>query len=263
MNDSPLQRFESLVERARDRDGRAPFSDGALVEHARGERELVWLNDTAALATATEAEFVVDPDHRQSGQGRAMLELLLSTRQRLLVWAHGDHAGAKALAARKGLTRERTLLHLRGAVFESDIPLVTSFTDDDIDDWLELNARAFAYHPQQGAIGRQDLESLMTQPWFNRDDLLVMRERGRMVAYTWMKVDGALGEFYIVGVDPERQKSGLGRTMMEAGFGHLAAKGIRTAHLYVDPSNVAAVRLYRSMGFYDHAVDVQYSWVAS
>lgn len=262
MSDSPLQRFEQLRATAREHDGHPPFSDGALVEFARGERELIWRGDAAALASATTAEFAVDPAHRRSGQGRAMLELLQSTRQSLLVWAHGDLPGASALAAEKGLSRERTLLHLRGAVFESDIPGVTPFDDADIDEWLDLNARAFAYHPQQGAITREDLAVLMAQPWFSRDDLLVMRERGRMVAYTWMKVDGALGEFYIVGVDPERQKSGLGRTMMEAGFGHLADKGIRSAHLYVDPSNVAAVRLYRSMGFYDHAVDVQYGWVA-
>ena len=63
-----------------------------------------------------------------------------------------------------------------------------------------------------------------------------------------------------MGVDPERQRSGLGRTVMEAAFGHLADKGIRTAHLYVERDNLPAVRLYRSMGFYDHAVDVKYRW---
>lgn len=260
MSDFPRQRFDALVARAGEADSVSPFSEATLLEFEHGERELVWLGDAVALATPTSAEFVVDPDHRGQGQGRAMLELLQSSRSRLDLWAHGDHTAAQALASAAGFERATTLLHLRAAVFESDIPGVKGFRDDDIDEWLDLNARAFAHHPEQGTMTRQKLERLMERPWFDRDDFLIMREHGRMVAFAFLKVDGALGEVYVVGVDPERQRSGLGRTVMEAAFGHLADKGIRTAHLYVERDNLPAVRLYRSMGFYDHAVDVKYRW---
>lgn len=260
MSDYPRQRFDALVARAGEADSVLPFSEATLLEFENGERELVWLEDAVALATPTAAEFVVDPAHRGLGQGRAMLELLQSTRSSLDLWAHGDHTAAQALASAAGFERHTTLLHLRAAVFESDIPGVRAFRDDDIDEWLELNARIFAQHPEQGSITREKLERIMERSWFDRDDFLIMREHGRMVAFAFLKVNGALGEFSAVGVDPERQKSGLGRTVMEAGFGHLADKGIRSAHLYVERENLAAVRLYRSMGFYDHAVDVKYRW---
>ena len=263
MSDSPRQRFDALVARAGEADSVPPFSEAALLAFEHGERDLVWLDDAVALATLTDAEFVVAPEHRGQGQGRAMLELLQSTRSSLDLWAHGDHTAAQALASATGFERTTTLLHLRGAVFESDIPGVKAFRDDDVDEWLELNARIFADFPEQGSMTRRDLERIMNRPWFTPDDFLVMREHGRMVAFAFLKVEGALGEIYVLGVDPERQKSGLVRTMVEAAFVHLADQGIRSAHVYVEGSNQAAVRLYRSMGFYDHSVDVKYRWSRS
>jgi mycothiol synthase len=46
---------------------------------------------------------------------------------------------------------------------------------------------------------------------------------------------------------------------MAAGFDRLAARGVRTAALYVDADNGSAVGLYRSLGFTDHAIDIQYA----
>jgi mycothiol synthase len=38
----------------------------------------------------------------------------------------------------------------------------------------------------------------------------------------------------------------------------MLARGIRSAHLYVEAENIAAVHLYRSYGFVDDTIDVQY-----
>ena len=46
--------------------------------------------------------------------------------------------------------------------------------------------------------------------------------------------------------------------LVQAGLARLESRGIRTAALYVDADNEAAVRLYRSCGFGDHTIDVQY-----
>jgi mycothiol synthase len=78
------------------------------------------------------------------------------------------------------------------------------------------------------------------------------------VGYCWLKVEENMGEFYVVGVDPDLQGSGFGRVLTEAGLQRLRARGIRTAHLYVEATSVAAVRLYRSLGFIDHSIDIQY-----
>jgi mycothiol synthase len=87
---------------------------------------------------------------------------------------------------------------------------------------------------------------------------LLAREAGRIVGYCWLKVDAAGGEFYVVGIDPDTQGKGLGRRLTEAGLDRMRQNDIPSAHLYVEADNVAAVRLYRSLGFENDSVDIQY-----
>jgi mycothiol synthase len=129
----------------------------------------------------------------------------------------------------------------------------------DEDEWLELNARAFASHPEQGRVTRADLDQLFAEPWFDADDFLLLRDAdGTIAGYCWLKVEDGTGEFYVVGVDPRRQGEGLGRRLALAGLDRLRQRDIHSVHLYVEGDNTAAVRLYRSLGFTDDSVDIQY-----
>lgn len=313
-------RLAELIARARDADGSPPFSDGALVELAAGDRELIWLGDSAALATASEAEFVVDPAARRAGLGGRMLALLLD-RGVDLFWAHGDHPAARALARAHGLEAARTLLHLEAPVPPAPAPPIphlsaparpdgpalpadpdrrliakrrnpdaasaeseaaapgtgessvisrkgdgeratpataASFTAADSDAWLALNARAFADHPEQGRVTKRDLATLRAEPWFAADDFLLLRDGDELIGYVWLKVEGPEGEFYVVGVSPDRQGEGWGRALVELGLARLASQGIRVAHLYVEGDNEPALKLYRGYGFSERSVDIQY-----
>jgi len=281
--------FPRLIERARATDGQPPFSDSSLVEFATGERTVLVIDESAiALAAFPEAEFVVAPEVRRQGLGTAMFEELILRSERhgvgaLLVWAHGDHPGARALAARYGFTVVRTLLHLRAEVTHTEpapsrtaatattatTATVESFhpgTDDA--EWLALNALVFADHPEQGGVSQADLDVLVAEPWFEADDFLLLRAGdGALIGYCWLKVetdgdsdnDNDNGEFYVVGVHPNSAGQGLGRVLVEAGLARLLARGIRSAHLYVEAENLAAVHLYRSYGFVDDTIDVQYA----
>ena len=161
----------------------------------------------------------------------------------------------------------RRLLQLRAPVDRNsaaETPAVETPADTfrpGVDDagWLKLNSRAFAFHPEQGSVSQSDLEELMREPWFDAEDFLVLRDGDALIGFCWLKVEAPVGEFYVVGVDPERQGEGLGRRLMDAGFARLSARGIRIAALYVESDNVAAVALYRSLGFSDHSVDIQYA----
>lgn len=257
-SDSLPARLADLVDRATAADGSPPFSDGALVALAQGARTLVELGSAVAVVGEDEAELVVDPDARRRGEGGRILDRLLADGSTLF-WAHGDHPGARALAASRGLTAVRTLLHLEAPVVERsrDLPTGISAALDHRDwqePWLALNARAFASHPEQGAVTRADLDVLTAEPWFDPADVLLLWDGDDLVGYCWIKDD----EFYVVGVDPDRQGEGLGRRLVEAGFARLASKGIRLAHLYVEGDNEPALALYRAYGFAPRSVDVQY-----
>lgn len=130
-----------------------------------------------------------------------------------------------------------------------------------IDDaaWLAVNAAAFASHPEQGKLTQSDLDARKAEEWFDPHDFLLLWDGDDLVGFCWLKVEADIGEFYAVGIAPQRQGEGLGRVLVEAGFARLAARGIPTASLYVEADNEPALRLYRSFGFGDYTVDVQYA----
>ena len=238
-----------------------------------GEKQLLERDGAAAVYSTTEAEFVVDPAVRGKGIGTGVLdEILEKSDPTVKIWAHGDHPAARALADSHGFTPVRRLLQLRAPVDPNsavETPAVQTHAVQNptdtfrpgVDDaaWLKLNSRAFAFHPEQGSVSKADLEELMREPWFHAEDFLVLRDGDALIGFCWLKVEEPVGEFYVVGVDPERQGEGLGRRLMYAGFARLAARGIRIAALYVESDNAAAVALYRSLGFNDHSVDIQYA----
>jgi mycothiol synthase len=255
----------ALILRAHWEDESPPFSDQSLVDYRIGARELVHFGEVAAaLVASADAEFVVDPDARGQGFGTRLLELLLA-RGSTLFWAHGDAPAARALARSHGLRAVRELLHLSGDVpVDAAAPIPDHFVVGvDEDEWVALNAKIFAHHPEQGSVSKSDVEQLETEPWFRADNFLVLREEGRMIGYCWLKVEHDRGEFYVVGVEPDHHGQGLGSLLFDAGLARLRQLGITDAHLYVEGDNHDALRLYQSRGFTQDSIDIQYAALAT
>jgi len=119
--------------------------------------------------------------------------------------------------------------------------------------WLEVNNRAFHWHPEQGEWSLDTLLARMQEPWFDAAGFLLHEVGGRLAGFCWTKVhddeDPLEGEIFVIAVDPDFEGRGLGRKLVLAGLDHLASKGLTVGMLYVDESNQRAVELYRSMGF--------------
>jgi mycothiol synthase len=270
-----------LARTAAESDGVDPLNEQTLLHlHGRheGDQHVLARDGSGTLVGYARrgvdgsAEVVVAPAARRQGVGTALVRSLETP---LRVWAHGRIDGADAFAERLGFAPVRELFRLRRdaasapALPEKPLPAgigVRTFRPGEDDEaWLALNARAFADHPEQGAWGSDDLAERLAQPWFDPTGFFVAYEQstGELVGFHWTKVhEGAVGEVYIVGVDPAYQGTGLGKALTVIGVRHLLDRGLRVVELYVDGTNTAARAMYEWLGFQVAAVDVQY-FVAS
>jgi mycothiol synthase len=182
-------------------------------------------------------------------------------------WVHGVGPEHEAVAAEAGLVPARSLFQMRCRLpLDETTDVVTRPFRPGVDDaaWLDVNNRAFAWHPEQGGWTPEVLAGRMAEPWFDPAGFLLHEEGGRLVGFCWTKVhpatdvDPALGEIYVIAVDPDVVGRGLGRAMTLAGLQHLSAAGLTVGMLYVESDNVPAVGLYESLGFHVHQTDTAF-----
>lgn len=276
-----------LADAAAARDGVGPLSEDVRL-HVRYGGDPVALNlllhhdgvlagfahlDPADPARERSGELAVHPAWRRRGLGLALARALVARAGvPVQIWAHGDLPAAARLASAAGFTRTRCLWQMRGRVdrplaqprVAAGITVRTFIPGRDEADWLGLNARSFAEHPEQGRWDREDLERRQREPWFDPAGFFLAERSGHLVGFHWTKIhnQGAgnppVGEVYVVGVDPAERGGGLGRALTVTGLLHLRERGVRDVMLYVDESNEAAARLYESLGFTHTSSDVMY-----
>lgn len=282
---SPEQADEvsGLLGAAEAADGVAPVGEAVVLRlrpDARGSRHLL-ARDGATLVGYLHldvfgdsddnevAELAVHPDHRRRGHGAALVEAVADRAKPLRIWSHGGHPGAAALAAKLGYRKVRELLRLRRPL-DADLPepvlppgvALRSFVPGrDEAAVVYVNHRAFAWHPEQGAMSIEDVREKEEQPWFDPAGfLLAVDDDGRLLGFHWTKAHTAeLGEVYVVGVDPDAQGGGLGKAITLAGLAHLRAAGLTDVMLYVESDNAAALAVYDRLGFTRWDSDVQYA----
>jgi mycothiol synthase len=278
--------FFRVADAAIDVDGYDPFNEQARLDVQSGRRTpivaTVWSEAEhtrpigSAIVGRGELDLVIDPLFRGKGYGSVALRGLLATaRGNLTAWSHGDHPAARVLADHHGFLPVRRLLQLRSGPLRlpgarADAPAahrphddvtIGPFREGDELEWVELNARIFESHPEQGRLTLDDLRARQAEPWFEAQDFLVARDQqGRIVGYDWVKAepDADEGEIYVLGVDPAHTGRGTGRALLLAGLERLAARGRSAATVSVEAGDSSAIRLYHQLGFTEHTVDVQY-----
>lgn len=213
------------------------------------------------------AELAVHPEHRGQGIGGRLVRQTKEHDPDAAIWAHGNLPHAQQLATSTGLTSVRELLYMQAPVQAADVPepppgiTITTFTPADAEDWLALNAQAFASHPEQGRLTMDDLHTRMGEDWFEEDNFWLARDtEGRLVGYMWVKREpgASIAEIYVLGVSPLAQGKGLGKYLTTLSLARMADRGVTVMDLYVEGDNHPALATYRARGFTPAVTHVQY-----
>lgn len=249
-------------------------------------------------------EVAVAPAWRRQGLGRALISLAVQALegQPFAAWVHGGRRedtpalqAALALSSHLGWkisrelyklelpltdrSREKILMEANQTTLPQGLELIT-YTPDQAQPWVELNAQAFANHPEQGRLTLEDLQIRTESRWFRPEGFFLAQptrpgdysahtDSVPLAGYHWTKIPQGQelkpeGEVYAVGVAPSWQGKGLGKVLTLKGMAYLAAatdeqgRSLERIVLYVDADNPAALSLYRSLGFTPLTVDRQY-----
>jgi len=226
----------------------------------------------AQLESGTEwsgGQLVVSPEHRRQGVGALLLQRLITgSSSPLRVWAMGDTPAARALATAAGMTRQRELLimerrlddELPEPVVPAGVQIRTFVPGQDEQEWLRVNAAAFAHHPEQALIDGDDLADRMAEPWFDAEGFFVATIDDTIVGFHWTKQhQDQLGEVYVLGIVPSAAGRGLGKALLLTGLRSLQQRGSTRVELYVEADHRAAIELYLSYGFATVSRDVMYA----
>jgi mycothiol synthase len=285
-----------LIDAVTEADGTGPVSEHVLLHLRHGgdvdAAHLLARSESGALAgyahldvtdkvAGGAAELAVHAAHRGRGVGTSMVQALLDkvssancpAAGRLRLWAHGGHPAAVALAARFGFRKTRVLWQMRRSLLaplpKPELPegvrLRPFRVGQDEQAFIEVNNRAFEWHPEQGGWDIEQLKLRQGEPWFDPEGfLLAVDESDRLLGFHWTKVHGhdgehdPIGEVYVVGVDPSAQGQRLGGALTLAGLRYLRSKGLGQVMLYVEEDNEAAIRVYQRLGFTHWDTDLSY-----
>jgi mycothiol synthase len=236
--------------------------------------------DTTDLVAGPSVEAVVHPQHRGKGLGALILkEAIKICGDKTRIWSHGDLPPAKAIAASLKLERLWSNLLMSKSLGEiqpvtSKYPIRTFIPGLDNQAFLDLNNKVFADYPDQGGWSEDDLKVRLNESWFDDKGFFVAEDKGELIGFCWIKIHGAhthshtggnddhgheaLGEIYVLAVNPDYKGQGVGRDLTITGLNYLKYQGLNNVMLYVGVENKPAFKLYKSLGFNEFGSDVMY-----
>ena len=284
----------SLIKAAHDFDGTPAIAEHVLLHLRHGgdksdshlvieenKKVIAYAHlDTTDLVAGPSVEAVVHPQHRGKGLGALILkEAIKICGDKTRIWSHGDLPAAKAIAASLKLERLWSNLLMSKSLGEiqpvtSKYPIRTFIPGLDNQAFLDLNNKVFADYPDQGGWSEDDLKVRLNESWFDDKGFFVAEDKGELIGFCWTKIHGAhthshsgedndhgheaLGEIYVLAVNPDYKGQGVGRDLTIIGLNYLKYQGLNNVMLYVGVENKPAFKIYKSLGFNEFGSDVMY-----
>jgi len=284
----------ALIKAAHDFDGTPPIAEHVLLHLRHGgdksdshlvievnQQVIAYAHlDTTDLVAGPSVEAVVHPQHRSKGLGTLILKQTIKlcgddTR----IWSHGDLPAAKTIAASLNLERIWSNLLMSKSLGEiqpvtSKYPIRTFIPGLDNQAFLAVNKNVFSNFPDQGGWSEDDLKVRLNEDWFQKEGFFIAEDKGELIGFCWTKIHGAhthshsggdddhgheaLGEIYVLAVNPDYKGQGIGRDLTITGMNYLKYQGLNNVMLYVGFENKPAFNLYKSLGFNKLGSDVMY-----
>jgi len=235
--------------------------------------------DTTDLVAGPSGELVVAPEFRLKGIATQIISQMKSQIENrpLRLWSHGDTEIARQFTSKLGFEPVRNINQMRRSLFSPidsyKLPDGYSLREfnpqTDIQNFLRVNKLSFSELPDQSSWTQEDVELRIKENWFSASGFILLENNeNEIVGFCWTKVHGQdhqhasddghqhldhghnpIGEIYVLGVHPQEQGKGLGKTLTLWGLNHLRRNGLDSAMLYVDSNNHNAINLYKELGF--------------
>ncbi|HEV7129974.1 MAG TPA: GNAT family N-acetyltransferase [Ktedonobacterales bacterium] len=228
----------------------------------------LWFADAALLGFAWPKDDQVDllahPHYRDIEP--AMLHWAESARRlnskaseplSLRAWAYDGDTRRTALLRGQGYVRTDTSFVYRSRTLDVPIPalhLPSGYTLRQLEGHAEIEQRV-AVHRAAFTGSHMSVAkhcTLMDAPTYRADlDLVAVAPDGAFAAFgiVWLDIANRLGVFEPVGTHPAHRRQGLGQAILSEGMRRLQRLGARAVYVNSRGEDVAASRLYESVGF--------------
>lgn len=118
---------------------------------------------------------------------------------------------------------------------------------DDVDAVVLLINRAFAVESFFKSGDRTNAEQV--RQMMETGKFLLLTDGQAIIACVWLKITGDRGYLGTLSVDPERQKSGLGRRMMREAENYFSTAGCKVVDIRLVNLREELPAIYRKFGF--------------
>ena len=185
----------------------------------------------------------------------ALRESLVATDSLTQIWIEDAQMDDDKLLNSIGFSSYRDLWQMRCKFPPNGEGIVTRPFICGVDDeaFLEVNSRAFSWHPEQGSLDLSKLNDLFKEEWFDDEGFLLLEVKNRLAGFCWTKIhhqgDLTVGEIFAIAVDPDFHGRGFGKPLTISGLNYLANAGADIGMLYVEADNKPAIRIYEDIGF--------------
>ena len=185
----------------------------------------------------------------------ALRESLVATDSLTQIWIEDAQMDDDNLLNSIGFSSYRDLWQMRCKFPPNGEGILTRPFICGVDDeaFLEVNSRAFSWHPEQGSLDLSKLNDLFKEEWFDDEGFLLLEVKNRLAGFCWTKLhhqgDLTVGEIFAIAVDPDFHGRGFGKPLTISGLNYLENVGADLGMLYVEADNIPAIRIYEDIGF--------------